>query len=144
MAIELLVPCQYGERITICDGIQIRFTDVGHLLGSASIEVWATENGVTKKIVFSGDVGNLDQPIIKDPTYTDAADYVVVESTYGNRVHTAEKPDYIGEFTRILKETLRPGRKCGDPLVCSGQDSGNAVLYPRDQREEPASGIRRF
>ena len=105
-AIELLVPCQYGERITICDGIQIRFTDVGHLLGSASIEVWATEGDVTKKIVFSGDVGNLDQPIIKDPVYTEHADYVVMESTYGNRVHTQEKPDYIGEFTRILKETF--------------------------------------
>ena len=63
-AIELLVPCGYGERITICDGIQIRFTDVGHLLGSASIEVWATEGDVTKKIVFSGDIGNVDQPII--------------------------------------------------------------------------------
>ena len=105
-AIELLVPCQYGERITICDGIQIRFTDVGHLLGSASIEVWVTEGDVTKKIVFSGDVGNLDQPIIKDPVYTEHADYVVMESTYGNRVHTQEKPDYIGEFTRILKETF--------------------------------------
>lgn len=70
-AIELLVPCGYGERITICDGIQIRFTDVGHLLGSASIEVWATEGDVTKKIVFSGDIGNVDQPIIKDPSYTD-------------------------------------------------------------------------
>ena len=105
-AIELLVPCQYGERITICDGVQIRFTDVGHLLGSASIEVWVTEGDMTKKIVFSGDVGNLDQPIIKDPVYTEHADYVVMESTYGNRVHTQEKPDYIGEFTRILKETF--------------------------------------
>ena len=65
-AIELLVPCQYRERIRICDGIQIRFTDVGHLLGSASIEVWASEGGVTKKLVFSGDVGNLDQPILKN------------------------------------------------------------------------------
>ena len=64
-AIEMLVPCEYGERITICEGVQIRFTDVGHLLGSASIEVWVTEKGVTKKIVFSGDVGNTDQPIIK-------------------------------------------------------------------------------
>ena len=104
-AIELLVPCQYGERITICEGIQIRFTDVGHLLGSASIEVWATEDGVTKKIVFSGDIGNLDQPIIKDPAYTESADYIVMESTYGNRLHTQEKPDYLGDFTRILKET---------------------------------------
>ena len=105
-AIELLVPCQYGERITICDGIQIRFTDVGHLLGSASIEVWATEGKVTKKIVFSGDVGNVDQPILKDPTFTQSADYVVVESTYGNRIHSEEKPDYLGEFTRIIRETF--------------------------------------
>ena len=94
-AIELLVPCQYGERITICEGIQIRFTDVGHLLGSASIEVWATEDGVTKKIVISGDIGNLDQPNIKDPAYTESADYNVMESTYGNRLHTHEKPDYL-------------------------------------------------
>mgnify|MGYP000510730050 CR=1 FL=1 len=105
-AIELLVPCQYGERIRICEGVEIRFTDVGHLLGSASIEVWATEDGVTKKIVFSGDIGNPDQPIIKDPAYTENADYIVMESTYGNRVHAQEKPDYLGDFTRILKETF--------------------------------------
>ena len=105
-AIELLVPCQYGERIRICEGVEIRFTDVGHLLGSASIEVWATEDGVTKKIVFSGDIGNTDQPIIKDPAYTENADYIVMESTYGNRVHAQEKPDYLGDFTRILKETF--------------------------------------
>lgn len=98
-AIELLVPCQYGESITICEGIQIRFTDVGHLLGSASIEVWATEDGVTKKIVFSGDIGNLDQPIIKDPAYTESADYIVMESTYGNRLHTQEN--------RIIWEILQ-------------------------------------
>ena len=105
-AIELLVPCQYGERIRICEGVEIRFSDVGHLLGSASIEVWATEDGVTKKIVFSGDIGNTDQPIIKDPAYTENADYIVMESTYGNRVHAQEKPDYLGDFTRILKETF--------------------------------------
>ena len=99
-AIELLVPCQYGERIRICEGVEIRFTDVGHLLGSASIEVWATEDGVTKKIVFSGDIGNTDQPIIKDPAYTENADYIVMESTYGNRVHAQEKPDY--EFSASI------------------------------------------
>lgn len=105
-AIELLVPCQYGERIKICDGIEIRFTDVGHLLGSASIEVWLTEGGVSKKIVFSGDVGNINQPIIKDPSDTESADYVVIESTYGNRVHSTEKIDYLADFTKVLKETF--------------------------------------
>lgn len=65
-AINLFVPCGYGERLHICDGVEIRFTDVGHLLGSASIEVWITEGEISRKIVFSGDVGNADQPIIKD------------------------------------------------------------------------------
>ena len=67
-AINLFVPCGYGERLHICDGVEIRFTDVGHLLGSASIEVWIAEGEISRKIVFSGDVGNVDQPIIKDPT----------------------------------------------------------------------------
>ncbi len=66
-AIRLLAPCDYNQRITLCEGIEVRFTDVGHLLGSACIEIWINEDGVSKKIVFSGDVGNLNQPIIKDP-----------------------------------------------------------------------------
>ena len=65
-AIELFAPCDYGVRIQLCEGIDIRFTDIGHLLGSASIEVWITEDEISKKIVFSGDVGNIQQPIIKD------------------------------------------------------------------------------
>lgn len=120
-AISLQVPCQYGERINICNGIDIRFTDVGHLLGSASIEVWATEGDVTKKLVFSGDVGNVDQPIIKDPSYTEAADYVIVESTYGDRVHTGEKPDYVGEFAKIIKETFDRGGNVVIPSFAVGR-----------------------
>mgnify|MGYP001625202731 FL=1 len=134
-AIELLVPCQYGERISICDGIDIRFTDVGHLLGSASIEVWATEGDVTKKIVFSGDVGNTDQPIIKDPTYTAAADYVVMESTYGDRIHTAEKPDYIGEFTRIIKETFDRGGNVVIPSFAVGRTQ-EMLYFIREIKEK--------
>ena len=120
-AIELLVPCQYGERIRICEGVEIRFTDVGHLLGSASIEVWATEDGVTKKIVFSGDIGNTDQPIIKDPQHVDAADYLVIESTYGNRVHSTVKPDYIKELTRVLRETFAKGGNVVIPSFAVGR-----------------------
>ena len=108
-AIELLAPVDYGQKIEICEGIQVRFTDIGHLLGSASIEVWVTEGPISRKIVFSGDVGNIDQPILKDPSLTKDADYIVIESTYGNRVHSEEKPDYLGEFTRILRETFLQG-----------------------------------
>ena len=82
---------------------------MGHLLGSASIEVWITEDGISKKIVFAGDVGNTNQPIIRDPQKVAEADYVVIESTYGDRTHGDEVPDYIGEFTKILKETFDQG-----------------------------------
>ena len=68
--------------------------------------MWITEGDISKKIVFSGDVGNLDQPIIKDPKKVTEADYILIESTYGDRVHGDVRPDYVGEFTRILKETL--------------------------------------
>ena len=64
----------YNEKINLAEGIQVRFADAGHLLGSASIEIWLTEEGVTRKIVFSGDIGNLNQPLIKDPTYIKEAD----------------------------------------------------------------------
>ena len=80
------MPCAYGVWIDLCEGIKIRFTDVGHLLGSSSIEVWATEEGQLKKLVFSGDIGNKNQLLIKDPAMTREADYVVMESTYGNRL----------------------------------------------------------
>ena len=96
--IKLLVPCHYGEEILVSENLKIRFTDVGHLLGSASIEVWATENGKTKKIVFSGDIGNMNQPIIKDPQMTESADYVVMESTYGDRYHEKNRMDYVSEL----------------------------------------------
>ena len=105
-AVALLSPIDYRQRITICEGIDVRFTDVGHLLGSACIEIWINENGIEKKIVFSGDVGNIDQPILKDPQSVDEADYLVIESTYGNRVHSSERPDYIGDLVTILRETF--------------------------------------
>ena len=81
--------------------MSIRFTDIGHLLGSSAIEVWLTEGAVQKKIVFSGDVGNINQPIINDQQPVREADYVVLESTYGNRLH-GERPDYIGSLARCV------------------------------------------
>ncbi len=120
-AIKLLAPCDYDQKIVLCEGIEVRFTDMGHLLGSSAIEVWITENGISKKIVFSGDVGNLDQPIIKDPQFVKEADYVVIESTYGNRIHGEEKPDYVGEFTRILRETFIRGGNVVVPSFAVGR-----------------------
>ena len=120
-AIKRLVGCAYGEEIDLCEGIKIRFTDIGHLLGSASIEIWITEADVTKKIVFSGDVGNLNQPLIKDPAYTKDADYVVMESTYGDRIHSDKKPDYVKELAEIIQTTLDKGGNVVIPSFAVGR-----------------------
>ncbi|MCM1145167.1 MAG: MBL fold metallo-hydrolase [Blautia sp.] len=119
--IKRLIPCSYEKIIEVCPGVSIRFTDIGHLLGSASIEVWATEGDVTKKLVFSGDIGNIDQPLIKDPKGTKEADYVVMESTYGNRNHSDTKIDYIGELVKILKKTFDRGGNVVIPSFAVGR-----------------------
>lgn len=119
--IKRIVPCHYGREIQVCDGVKIRFTDIGHLLGSASIEVWLTEGQTTKKIVFSGDIGNKHQPLLKDPTCTKEADYVVMESTYGDRLHSTERPDYVGELASILKETFDRGGNVVIPSFAVGR-----------------------
>ena len=99
--IQQFVECNYNQVIQIAEGIKVRFVDAGHLLGSASIELWITEDGEERKIVFSGDIGNTEQPLIKDPEYLDSADYVIMESTYGDRSH-GEKPDYVTGLVEIL------------------------------------------
>ena len=86
-ALEHFQAVEYDQMLTLSEDLHVRFTDAGHLLGSASIEVFLKEDGIQKKIVFSGDIGNLDQPIIRDPDYIESADVVVMESTYGDRLH---------------------------------------------------------
>ncbi len=104
--IKLFRPCVYGQSLLVGDGVQIRFTDIGHLLGSACIEIWLSEGETTKKIVFSGDVGNLDQRIICDPKTVDETDYLVIESTYGNRVHTKERRDIVADLAGVIQRTF--------------------------------------
>lgn len=119
--IKLLVGCDYGAMIRVADGISIRFTDVGHLLGSAAIEVWLNEQGQEKKLVFSGDIGNLNQPILRNPQKVAQADYVILESTYGDRSHGAERPDYVEELTRILQSTFDQGGNVVIPSFAVGR-----------------------
>ena len=120
-AMKLFVPCEYGEQITVDEGIRIRFTDVGHLLGSSSIEVWAEEDGKTVKLVFSGDIGNKAQPILKDPIATDTADYVIMESTYGDRLHGMERVDYVKELAEIIQRTFDRGGNVVIPAFAVGR-----------------------
>lgn len=120
-AIKRIVACHYDSMVEVCEGVKIRFTDIGHLLGSSSIEVWLTEDGMTKKIVFSGDIGNKNQPLLKNPTSTAEADFVVMESTYGDRLHPQERPDYVKELAEIIQETFDRGGNVVIPSFAIGR-----------------------
>ena len=102
-AIEHFHPVDYDTVVEICEGLKVRFVDAGHLLGSSSIEMWVEEEGQTRKIVFSGDLGNGNRPLIKNPEYIQDADYVLIESTYGNRNHGTTRPDYVKELAAIMQ-----------------------------------------
>lgn len=119
-AIGRLRPCAYGQRLPVLEGVEVRFSDVGHLLGSAAVELWLTECGVCKKIVFSGDVGNLNQPILQDPKPIAEADYVVLESTYGDRLHPP-RPDYLAELTDCIQTAFDRGGNVIIPSFAVGR-----------------------
>ena len=119
-ALQQLFPAEYGQILDLCDGVRIRFRDAGHLLGSAMVEIWATEGGVTKKLVFSGDLGNIDQPIIRNPEFLDEADYVVMESTYGDRNH--EIPEsYVESLAQLIDDTFARGGNVIIPSFAVGR-----------------------
>lgn len=139
--IKRIVPCRYGRTVELCEGVKVRFTDVGHLLGSASIEVWISEGGEEKKIVFSGDLGNVNQPLIKDPIMTKEADYVVMESTYGDRMHSAGRPDYVSDLAKILQETFDAGGNVVIPSFAVGRTQ-EMLYFLRQIKEE--GRIQRF
>ncbi len=120
-AIRLLRPCRYNEPMPVAEGIVLRLTDIGHLLGSAAVELWLTEGDQTKKIVFSGDVGNTNQPLINDPQPVDQADYLVIESTYGDRLHEKVRRDAVGELAGIIQQTLDRGGNVVIPSFAVGR-----------------------
>lgn len=128
------IPHEYGVKFELYDGIEVRFVDAGHLLGSSSIEVWITEEGITKKLVFSGDIGNTNQPLIRDPQYIEEANYVIMESTYGDRSH-GETPDYIGELSGIIQSTFDRGGNVVIPSFAVGRTQV-LLYYIRKIKEE--------
>lgn len=117
----LMRPCGYNVMIQVNEGVSIRMTDVGHLLGSSAIEVWLTEAGETRKITFSGDIGNSAQPILRDPHPVADTDYLVIESTYGDRLHSAERPDYVAELAGRIQTTLDRGGNVVVPCFAVGR-----------------------
>ena len=118
--LSCFVRCEYEKRSIISEGIEIRFIDAGHLLGSSSIEVWIRENGTEKKLVFSGDIGNTNQPLIRDPHYPTDADYVIMESTYGDRSHGGQV-DYAAELAKVIQRTFDRGGNVVVPSFAVGR-----------------------
>lgn len=118
--IRNFVGCPYETGIILGEGLRVKFIDAGHLLGSSSIEVNICEAGVEKTIVFSGDIGNKNQPLIKDPAYFRKADYVVMESTYGDRSH-GERPDYVRLLAEVIQETFDRGGNVVIPSFAVGR-----------------------
>lgn len=121
-AISLFCGLEYEQSRQVAEGITIRFFDAGHLLGSASIQMTVTENKTTRTIIFSGDIGNLDQPLICDPVYPKRADYVVMESTYGDRAH--DKPDrgsYVKQLADVIQRTFDRGGNVVIPSFAVGR-----------------------
>ena len=118
--IRNFVGCPYETGIILGEGLRVKFIDAGHLLGSSSIEVNICEAGVEKTIVFSGDIGNKNQPLIKDPAYFRKADYVVMESTYGDRSH-GERPYYVRLLADVIQETFDRGGNVVIPSFAVGR-----------------------
>ncbi len=125
--LKLLRPADYGERLRIAEGVEIRFTDIGHLLGSAAIEVWLTEGGINKKFVFSGDVGNINKPLLKNPSPVSSADYLMLESTYGDRLHELVDCDHVGLLAEVIERTLARGGNVVIPSFAVGRTQ--EILY---------------
>ena len=118
--LEIFKPVQYDEIIDIDENIKARFNDAGHMLGSAIIEIWITEGDKTEKIVFTGDLGNNDIPLLSPPTMIESADYLVMESTYGNRLHM-RNDDKASMFLDIVYETLEKGGTVVIPSFAVGR-----------------------
>ena len=133
MSLELFEPVNYDRLIEIDDDIHVRFNDAGHMLGSAIIEIWIRENGVNKKIVFTGDLGNNDIPLLSEPTMIEDADYLVMESTYGDR-HHMRNDEKAEMFVDIVSETIRNGGTVVIPSFAVGRTQ--EILYELNNLKE--------
>ena len=140
---EQFRPQPYGKPVAVLPGVQATFTDVGHLLGSSSITLCITEEGRTETIVFSGDIGNSNQPMLRDPQYLTEADYVVMESTYGNRSH-GPKPDYVGELAAVLQRTFDRGGNVVIPSFAVGRTQEMLYFIRQIKAENRVRGHGNF
>ena len=125
-SLELFKGEPYNQIIELDDDIHVRFNDAGHMLGSSTIEIWIRENGENKKIVFSGDLGNNDIPLLAEPTMIQDADFLVMESTYGNRLHIKNESK-AETFINIVTDTIKNGGTVVIPSFAVGRTQ--EILY---------------
>ena len=133
--LECMRPCAYDVPIQVNDCVTIRLNDVGHLLGSAAIEVWLTEGDNTRKLCFSGDVGNINQPILRDPQFVKDTEYLIVESTYGDRNHAEDRIDYIAALAQRIQMVLDRGGNMIIPSFAVGRTQ-EMLYFIREIKEK--------
>ncbi|MBE7065850.1 MAG: MBL fold metallo-hydrolase [Ruminococcaceae bacterium] len=133
----------YNETVDIFDGIQIFFSDAGHLLGSSSIHIKVIENGETRTLLFSGDLGNVSRPLIRDPQSPPDADYVIIESTYGDRLHGA-RPDYEVQLSAIMQDTFDRGGNLVIPSFAIGRTQELLYLIRNIKEKQLIKGHDNF
>jgi len=133
MSLELFEPTKYDQLIEVDENIHIRFNDAGHMLGSAIVEIWIKEGEENKKIVFTGDLGNNDIPLLSEPTMIEDADYLIMESTYGNR-HHMRNDEKAELFINIVTDTIRNGGTVVIPSFAVGRTQ--EILYELNNLKE--------
>ena len=119
-SLKLVKPILYDQLVELNDQMKIVFNDAGHILGSAITEIWVTENDQTSKIVFSGDLGVTNRPILRDPKKIKKADYLIMESTYGGRLHP-ENSTSIDRLIHIIIATVKRGGSVIIPAFAVGR-----------------------
>ncbi len=142
-AIAALCPHEYEEKVELAEGIAMTMRDAGHLLGSSGIELYITEDGETRTIIFSGDIGNDNIPLIRDPQYFEKADYAVMESTYGNRFHS--KPEnYTEALAKVVDETLAAGGNVVIPSFAVGRTQELLYYFRQIKQEMLVTSVKDF
>ncbi len=143
-ALKYFKPVHYQETVDVFPGIKARFTDVGHLLGSSAIEIWVEEKGKTTHIAFSGDIGQKDQPILNDPQSVQGADYLIMESTYGDRDHQIRtETEKEMQFAQLLKEGIARGGNIVIPSFAIGRTQELLYYIKRFLRNGTVPGLER-
>ena len=140
-SLELFRGVAYDQIIEVDDNIHVRYNDAGHMLGSAIIEVWVKEEGENKKIVFSGDLGNNDIPLLDEPTMIEDADFLVMESTYGDRMHI-DNENKAEQFIRIVTDTISQGGTVVIPSFAVGRTQ--EILYELNKYKSSSNDTPEF